>query len=46
MTIAIVVTALGLLGVGIVVNQLLRLKKWLKNSPPAGAPDETPPEER
>ncbi len=33
MTTAIVVTTLGLLGIGIVVNELLRLKKWLKNSP-------------
>jgi hypothetical protein len=34
-TTAIVVTTLGLLGIGIVVNQLLRLRRWLKNSPPS-----------
>jgi hypothetical protein len=33
-TTAIVVTTLVLLGIGIVVNELLRLKRWLKNSPP------------
>lgn len=31
---AIVVTLVILLGVGIVVNELLRLKQWLKNSRP------------
>ncbi|WP_165759404.1 hypothetical protein [Mycobacterium decipiens] len=34
MATAIVVTLVVLLGIGIVVNELLRLKKWLKNSPP------------
>jgi hypothetical protein len=43
-TIAIVVTTLGLLGVGIVVNQLFRLNKWLKNSPPL-EPPAGPPED-
>jgi hypothetical protein len=33
-TTAIVVTTLALLGIGIVVNGLLRLKRWLNNSPP------------
>lgn len=47
-TTAIVVTTLGLLGIGIVVNELLRLRRWLKNSPPsephsADAPE--PPEQ-
>ncbi|WP_211699678.1 hypothetical protein [Mycobacterium spongiae] len=45
MTTAIVVTVLVLLGIGIVVNELLRLKKWLKSSPPehedGQSPDET-----
>jgi hypothetical protein len=35
MSTAIVVT-LTLVGLGIVINQLLRLRKWLKNSPPDG----------
>jgi hypothetical protein len=39
-TAIIVVLALG--GVGIVINQLLRLRSWLKNSPPSpDPPDET-----
>ncbi len=47
-TTAIVVTTLVLLGIGIVVNELLRLKRWLKNSPPSEPHDEDaaePPEE-
>ncbi len=47
-TTAIVVTTLGLLGLGIVVNELLRLKKWLKNSPASEPVDDEaqePPEE-
>jgi hypothetical protein len=43
-TTAIVVTTLVLLGLGIVVNELLRLKRWLKNSPPLPPPDEDPAE--
>jgi hypothetical protein len=44
-TTAIVIAALGLLGIGIVINQLLRLKRWLKNAPPPSeAPDENPAE--
>lgn len=35
-----IVAGLMLLGIGMVVNQLLRLKKWLKESPPDNAPDE------
>jgi uncharacterized membrane protein YcjF (UPF0283 family) len=42
-TTAIVVTVLVLLGIGIVINELLRLKRWLKNSPP-GEEDSQPPE--
>ena len=48
MTTAFVVTTLVLLGIGIVVNELLRLKRWLKNSPPYVPPDEDlaePPDE-
>jgi hypothetical protein len=38
-----VVAVLMLLGIAMVVNQLLRLKKWLNASPPDPAPgDETP----
>jgi hypothetical protein len=47
-TTAIVVTTLVLLGIGIVVNQLLRLKRWLKNSAPSeppGEPEAEPPDE-
>jgi hypothetical protein len=41
-----IVAGLMLLGIGMVVNQLLRLKKYLKDSPPDGAPGEVrePPE--
>lgn len=49
MTTAIVVTTLVLLGIGIVVNGLLRLKRWLNNSPPpirpADPPAAEPPDE-
>lgn len=47
-TTAIVVTTLVLLGIGIVINELLRLKRWLKNSPPIQSADPQaaePPEE-
>jgi len=47
-TTVIVVTTLVLLGIGIVVNQLLRLKRWLSNSPPPVPHDEDaarPPDE-
>jgi hypothetical protein len=42
-----IVATLMLLGIGMVVNQLLRLKKWLNASPPDRAPGEEadhPPE--
>jgi len=42
-----IVVMLMLLGIGIVVNQLLRLRKWLNDSPPDQAPGEDahrPPE--
>ena len=49
MTTAIIVVTLVLLALGIVINQLFRLKDWLKNSPPVlPPPDEDtagPPEE-
>jgi uncharacterized membrane protein YcjF (UPF0283 family) len=38
MTTAIVVTVLVLLGLGIVINELLRLRRWLKNSPTVDEP--------
>ncbi len=47
-TTAIVVATLALLGIGIVVNELLRLRRWLKNSPPSEPHDgdaAEPPEE-
>jgi hypothetical protein len=33
-----IVVVLILLGIGIVINQLMRLRKWLKDSPP-GPPE-------
>jgi hypothetical protein len=42
-----ILVALMVLGIGIVINQLLRLRTWLKNSPPGAAPgegDQEPPE--
>jgi hypothetical protein len=42
-----IVATLMLLGIGMVVNQLLRLKKWLNQSPPDKAPGDQaqqPPE--
>ena len=42
-----VVAMLMLLGIGMVVNQLLRLRKWLNQSPPDTAPGDEgrqPPE--
>jgi hypothetical protein len=47
-TTAIVATTLVLLAIGIVVNGLLRLKRWLNNSPPSTPSDEdsaAPPEQ-
>jgi hypothetical protein len=35
-----VVAVLMLLGIGIVINQLMRLKKFLKQAPPGQAPGE------
>jgi hypothetical protein len=46
-TTAIIVVTLVLLGLGIVINELFRLRTWLKNSPPPEPPDENaagPPE--
>jgi hypothetical protein len=39
-----IVAVLMLLGIGMVVNQLLQLKRWLNAAPPA-APHEQGPEE-
>ena len=39
-----IVVVLMLLGIGMVTSQLLRLKRWLNNSPPAKPPGETPPD--
>ncbi|WP_167470703.1 hypothetical protein [Mycobacterium innocens] len=46
MTTAIVVTVLVLVGIGIVINELLRLRAWLKNSPipPSEGDDTEPPD--
>jgi hypothetical protein len=40
MTTAIVATTLALLAIGIVVNGLLRLKRWLGNPPPSEPPEQ------
>ena len=37
-----IVAGLMLLGIGMVVNQLLRLRKWLNQSPPDQAPGDQP----
>jgi len=39
-----IVAGLMLLGLGMVVNQLLRLRSYLKNPPPNAATGEEPPE--
>ncbi|HTQ16904.1 hypothetical protein [Mycobacterium sp.] len=38
MTTAIIVVIVVLLALGIVINQLFRLRDWLKNSPPLPPP--------
>lgn len=40
-TTAVVVT-LTLLGIGIVIDRLFWLRKWLKNAPPSGEPPKRP----
>jgi hypothetical protein len=40
-----VVAVLMLLGIGMVVNQLFRLRKWLNAAPPAAPPGPAPDEE-
>ena len=45
--VVVIVATLILLGIGMVVNQLLRLRKWLNQSPPDTAPGDEgrqPPE--
>jgi hypothetical protein len=42
MTTAIVVVVLALLAVGIVIDELLRLRKWLNKAPP-NPKDHEPP---
>jgi hypothetical protein len=37
-----IVVVLGFLGVGIVIDQLLRLRKWLNKSPPSAEVQEPP----
>jgi hypothetical protein len=44
MVVAVVAT-LMLLGIGMVINQLLRLKKYLKDSPTSESASEEPPEQ-
>jgi hypothetical protein len=40
-----VVAVLMLLGIGMVVNQLFRLRKWLNATPPVAPPGPPPDEE-
>ncbi|MFV0494246.1 hypothetical protein [Mycobacterium sp.] len=42
MSTAAIVVALVLLGLGIVINGLFRLRDWLKNSPPLPPPTPDP----
>jgi hypothetical protein len=44
-TTAIIVVTLVLLALGIVINQLFRLRDWLKNSPAPERPIEPPDED-
>ena len=44
MTAVIVIAVALLLGVGLVVSQLARLKEWLGNAPPTAPPDIEPSE--
>jgi hypothetical protein len=44
-TTAIIVVTLVLAALGIVINQLFRLRDWMKNSPPLPPPEEDPPED-
>jgi hypothetical protein len=41
-TTAIIVVTLVLLALGIVINQLFRLRDWMKNSPPLPPPEDDP----
>jgi hypothetical protein len=45
-TVVAIVIALMLLGIGMVINQLLRLRKYLNDSPPeqSPGPDAEPPD--
>lgn len=45
MTAVIVVSVVGLLGVGLVISQLFRMKEWLKKSPPLPPPIDDPTDE-
>jgi hypothetical protein len=40
----VIIAVVVLLGVGLVASQLLRMKDWLKNSPPLPPPTEPPDE--
>jgi hypothetical protein len=42
----VVVAVVALMGVGLVLSQLFRLKDWLKNAPPPPEPSpDAPPDE-
>jgi hypothetical protein len=41
----VVVAVVALMGVGLVLSQLLRMRDWLRNAPPPPEPPETPSQE-
>ena len=46
MTTAIVIGVVAFAGVALVVSQLVRMKEWLKKSPPLPPPIEFPDDEK
>jgi hypothetical protein len=46
MTTAIIIGAVAFAGVALVVSQLVRMKDWLKKSPPLPPPIEFPDDEK
>ncbi|WP_197381175.1 hypothetical protein [Mycolicibacterium mengxianglii] len=46
MTTIIVVSLAALIGLALVASQLVRLREWLKNSPPLPPPIEDPDDDR
>ncbi|WP_157517136.1 hypothetical protein [Mycobacterium sp. MS1601] len=46
MTTAIVIGVIAFAGVALVISQLMRMKEWLKKSPPLPPPIELPGDEK